>query len=176
MKRIFTTLAILLFTSTCALAQAGSGGAVTVSGIEFRRVDAKVDATFEIRLDKKLTRSNYSLMIIPVLKNGAHRLEMPAVVVQGNRAAKAASRHKMAKSHRSGSENAVLARNGETVKYKYSFEYQPWMSGSSLVFDAVSVGCCSSTHINIGLIADYILVEPAKRERIIYKTETVETR
>lgn len=175
MKRFLLTY-IILFASVPAMAQATN--TVTVSNIEFRRVDTVVNATFEVRVGKKATRSNYSLVMIPMLQHGVDKMEMPPVVVQGKKAAIAADRHEMAKGGNFDTSEATFTRNGETVGYKFSFRYEPWMSGSQFVFDGVSVGCCSATDAGIGLIAENVLPEPPKREVVIYETETetIETR
>ncbi len=55
-------------------------------------------------------------------------------------------------------QDAIVARNGETLHYHATVAFDDWMTGSTLLLDGVDEGCCSAVRTSLGLIADNLMV------------------
>lgn len=167
MKKVFITICASLLYVAGAFAQAGRGD-IKVSDVELLRTKDYVTVMFTLGAGEKTVRSGYSLVVEPALRNGGSETGLIPVVVQGRKAENAALRHEL--SSRAGGQTveAKYIRNGESVRYGFSVPYESWMSGGELVFNGILIGCCSSSEIGLGTVADNILyAEPVFDIRIV---------
>ena len=121
---------------------------IDVEDIEISRSGGSVVVNFTLHAGKKATKSDYNLVVKPVLRNGTNRVELPYIVIQGKKASK-----QLYAPVRSQKQATLYTSNGRSVTYGVTVSYEEWMQGSMLEFEGISVGCCSSKEVAIGLIA-----------------------
>jgi hypothetical protein len=118
-----------------------------------------VSVAFRIEVGDNVTAPNRSLVIRPFLRgiNGQQN-ELPPIVVRGARVgADAENRSMSAVGIVFTGDN--LASNGEILDYRVSIPWQNWMEGSQLIFDGLNIGRGETTRVEIGLVADNLLLE-----------------
>ena len=155
-KVVITILAILAVTVSRA---ANNPEAVNVRDIKVTQANGLVSLSFTLSAGKKATKKNYNLVINPVLENNVKRLQLPSIVIFGKRAKITQERHSLNGGYNYHGQTFYTA-NGESVRYEASFLHEPWMTGSRLIFEGVSVGCCSSREVLLGPIAENLLAAP----------------
>ena len=162
MKKVFVIiLAILSITASEA---ATNPRAVDIKDIEVVQSEGLVSVYFTINTGKKATKKDYNLVVNPVLQNGKDRLQLPSVVILGKRAHVTQERHSLNGGYNDPESNYYSMTNNQSLRYETRFPYDAWMSGSRLVFEGVSVGCCTSKEVLMGTIADNLLAAPPKEE------------
>ena len=155
MKKIILIINTLLLFAAIATAQ--NNRAVQVSDIEFIHSDEYISIEFTLKAGEKATKSNYNLIITPTIQNGGYKKQLSAIVIQGRRAQIADSRYELANGQRIYEQEPDYMKPGESLKYKSVIPYESWMRGGDLVFNGLSVDCCSSKETTSGLIASNIL-------------------
>ncbi|MGL5787771.1 MAG: hypothetical protein ACRCX4_13290 [Bacteroidales bacterium] len=121
-----------------------------------------ITISFICETNKYNSGFNYEEILIPILKNEANTMELPAIIAQG--------RHEqilMKRKIRSGEfinefPNAIYIKKGASYAYNIEMKYEPWMNHSSLSIYSFRRGCCKTEPINNQLILDNIILEPAK--------------
>ena len=167
MKKLFFTLCILALAATTVQAQTDKHS-IEATEIELIRTDGYVTVTFTLEAGKKSVKSGYSLVVNPVIRNGNNIVQLTPVIVQGRRSKVSAERHELATGQRTYQQAPFHTRTGESFPYRATVPYENWMSGGQIVLDGVSVGCCSSTEVALGPIANNILyAEPQTDIRIV---------
>jgi hypothetical protein len=161
MKKLLLSCVLL---AACSLplsaAKASQNDEKNVSVSDTRVVlgsDNNVNVSFQLRVGKKVTAANRSLVIYPVLQGDGVQINLSPVIVRGARARAEAERPAM---------NAVgiddggryLTSNGKVLEYGASVPWQSWMEGSRLVLNGLSAGKNNATEVNIGLVADNLLI------------------
>ena len=162
-RKIVLTAVVLaacsLTVSAIRLSQDG-GGSVDVTGAEVVRTDNNtVDITFRLEVGSEVTAPNRSLIIRPVLQGGGGMSELPPVIIRGRRARVAAEDQAMSAVGIDARDHYV-ASNGSIVDYRASIPWQQWMRGSMLVFNGLNTGGDNVTEVNIGMVADNLLMGP----------------
>lgn len=158
MKKILLALTVVFFTIGAAQAQKQDRDkSVNVSDIELVQSDGYVAVTFKFHAGKKVTQKDYNLVINPVLQNGWNQLQLPSIVVRGKRSKVSEERHALVAGYQTYDQRPFYTANGQTLDYGIVIPYEAWMSGSQLVFQGVSVGCCSATEAGMSMIADNLL-------------------
>ena len=159
MKKVFIIILALL--SITGVKAANNPKAVDVLDIEVTQSNGLVSVTFTIDAGRRATKKDYNLVVNPVLQNGLNRLQLPTVVIFGKRARINQDRHSLNGGNGDPDQNYYSMTNGQSLQYGTTFPYESWMSGSRLVFEGISVGCCTSKEVLMGTIADNLLVAPA---------------
>lgn len=165
-KTILTILPALLFT-VGAFAQGSNNQAqsVNVTGIEFVRIDDQVALSFDLYAGRKATKNDYNLVVNPMLSGmGGRSMQLPSIVIWGKRTKVTEERHRMATGGGTGDRRPFYTRNGGVVRYSVTFAYEDWMRGANLYLDGVSVGCCSATETEMGVIAENVLWSEPRTE------------
>jgi outer membrane protein OmpA-like peptidoglycan-associated protein len=121
------------------------------------RSGGNVTIAFMFNAGAKATRSTYNLMVEPVLRGGFNELELTPIVIQGRRSKVIDARHELISPANYNLPSAVYMAPGTSTQYSVTVPYADWMRGSQLVFDGVSVGCCSSKEVELGLLAENVL-------------------
>jgi len=156
MKGILITIVSIL-TGVYAFAQI-SPQAVTVKDIQFKNMDDSLSVSFTLLTGEKATKSNYNLVVQPVLYNEIDSVGLPPIVIQGKKARIAEERYSLA-TGKTADMHSLLLENGESVAYKATVPFQSWMNGANLTLNGLSVGCCSASEVLLGDIAENILIE-----------------
>jgi hypothetical protein len=58
--------------------------------------------------------------------------------------------------------DVIVARNGDRIPYHAVIPFEAWMPGAELVLDGIDEGCCSRERVNLGLIAENLIVTEDK--------------
>ena len=158
MKRILITILALL--SITVSEAATNPKAVDIKDIEVVQSNGFVSVFFTINTGRKATKKDYNLVVNPVLQNGHNRLLLPSVVILGKRANINLERHSLNGYNSEYEKDYYNMTNNQSLHYETRFPYEAWMHGSRLVFEGVSVGCCSSKEVLMGTMAENLLVTP----------------
>lgn len=156
MKKIIYILFALLICVPASRAQ-GNKHSVTTKDVELTRTGERVKVTFTVEVGRKAAKAGYNLVLNPVIYKGNDNLHLPAVIVQGGKARVAIERYRLAAGKHAYRQEPVFVRPGGSVKYSTDIPYEEWMTGAQLTLSGVSVGCCSSTEAELGVIAGNIL-------------------
>ncbi|MDR0510319.1 MAG: OmpA family protein [Rikenellaceae bacterium] len=138
-KLIIASLALL----ACWTAPVVAAEDIQVNDLVVRRKENNtMEVSFKAIVDKKATRSDYTLTATPVLYNGLDAERLTAIVVEGTRAIISNQRREM-----SGTveypNDAIVVPNGKTIDYVATVPYSPWMDKASVRLEKTSKGCCT---------------------------------
>ena len=159
-------LSVLLFMpSVYGASRKNPAQAVSVTRIELARTGNKAILGFNFYAGGKATKSNYKLIVNPVLSNGENSLQLPSIVVQSNRSKINEKRHSLVSDNIEINDNSFQTSNRKSIKYNTEFIYEDWMQGANLYLDGISVGCCSATETEIGLIAERLFHDEPREPR-----------
>jgi outer membrane protein OmpA-like peptidoglycan-associated protein len=139
MKKIFPLLVILLCAGAKVVAQEPA-----ISSVEVKRNGASADVTFRLDVPSRVVKSDESVALLPVLTDGNYRVSLPAVIIQGRRAAKLQQRYEWVADKEIDYSRARFVEPGTTLDYRASVVMQQWMEGATLRLESASWGCCSS--------------------------------
>ncbi|WP_307756627.1 OmpA family protein [uncultured Alistipes sp.] len=156
MKKIILIIYALAISIITANAQVDKY-AVETADIKLIRTGEDVTVTFTVDAGKRVAKRGYTLVVDPVISNGANAKQLPAIVIRGRTARVNTLRHELATGAKTHRQAPVYVSAGKKVNYKTTIPYETWMHGAQLILNGVSVGCCSSQQTSIGLIADNIL-------------------
>lgn len=177
MKRINTIVLILLVSIGGLHAQAGPRS-IKADDISMARSGENVTVSFTLTAGRKTTKAGYDLVVNPVLRSGvattaaataadptaapapasaSFQCPLPSVIIRGRRSKVLDARHELATGKRHYGQVPQYMRNGESLEYTATVPYESWMGGGQLVFEGVSVGCCTSAEAGLWLVADNIL-------------------
>lgn len=145
MKRIILTYSLLLgslFASGPLAAQPALPGGAAVSATEVRRLRDSVIVTMRLDLSGMKVESNRSVVLVPQLEAGGRRMALPSVEVMGRRRGLYYERNGR-RPYASDPRCVVLRKPGEaqTVEYRASLPYEPWMDAVRLEMSEDLCGC-----------------------------------
>lgn len=167
MKKFLTLIGAFTLCAAVSSAQSDKHS-ITATDIGLVHADGNVSVVFTLNAGAKSTKSSHNLVITPAIVNGAREMLLPPVVVRGRRAEVTSLRHGLADGGRIDRPEPLFMKPGGSMLYKATVRYESWMRDGQLVLNGVSVGCCSSTETNIGLIAENILrAEPVTEIEIV---------
>lgn len=171
MKKLLTLIICFAATTATTIQAQTNSRSVAATDVEMTRSGDSVTVAFTFVAGEKATKATYNLVVTPVLRNRASKVELPGITIQGRRSKVLDLRHELA-GRRDGAlaaqQNAIFMEPGETMRYTATVHYEEWMRGGKLVLDGVSVGCCSSRKVELGLVADNVLyAEPRFETRIV---------
>ena len=132
---------ILLFGGIFS-AQAQTDG-VSIAGVQMIAEENMMQISFFVDVNKKAVKSDYELILTPVLVDGKDKACLTPIVVQGKRAKISQRRAEMSKKNDNEKPEVVVTRNGERVEYKITIAYEEWMKNASLEITKLSRGCCT---------------------------------
>ena len=161
MKKI--VLSIVLSAACSLTLSAGrssqdDGKSVSVTGTEVVRSNNNtVSLAFRLEVGSDVTAKNRSLIIRPVLQGSGGRRELPPIIIRGQRA-KVAAENQAIDALGIDAGGYYLTSNGNSVDYRASILWQDWMRGSQLVFNGLNTGSDEVTEVNIGVVADNLLM------------------
>ena len=156
MKKIFT-LTILFLLSVTALIGQVAENRIKISDFQVEDFGETIRIDFTANVSPKAVKRNHSLVFIPVIENDGYRQSLSPVVIQGKGSKIARERREWVAGQIADYENAVYAKNGETITLTSTVPFQKWMSGSDLILESVESGCCSYHKLNDVLYAENIL-------------------
>jgi outer membrane protein OmpA-like peptidoglycan-associated protein len=174
MKKIYT-ISVVLLVWVGGLSAQSNAGSIRTGDIRMIRTGDDVTVSFLLEAGRRSTaRASHDLVIEPVLKNGVSQRPLPSVVVRGRRSRVIAARHELGGGKRTREQSPMYMQAGESFEYTATLPYEEWMRGGELVFEGVSVGCCSSSEVDLGLVAGNVLYgEPRIEERVVEIPEVV---
>lgn len=152
MKRVYMGL-LLLFTIIAGMAQDGRQS-IQVSNMEVYCNNEKVTLKFVLQAGERSVQSDYSLIVLPVLKHNNDSIVLPEITIQGSRASIAEKRDLLAQGKKK-KEKVFSTTNGGKVSYVVTTPYQEWMHFSELIFNGLLTGCCSAKEVVIGSISGH---------------------
>ncbi len=167
-----TIICVLLSAAGIAGAQS-SARSVETSDICLTRTGDQVEVSFTVHAGKRSTPTSHNLVVNPVLSGGATKRQLPSIVIRGRRSKVTDLRHELATGERRYELKPVYMSVGESLDYNYTLPYEEWMRGGDLSLEGISVGCCSATEVELGLIAHNILYAEPVFETKIVATEIV---
>lgn len=166
MKKILPLLFALLLGTSPALSQPTLKG-VEASDIRLTRSGEYLDVAFTFTAGRRAVKANYALVATPVLRGGAGERTLTPIVVRGKRAQAFDETYTKGK--------PLLLAPGNALEYTASLPYESWMTGANIVLEGVSVGCCSSEEVRLGLLAEEILDAEPTVELKVVETPTLVT-
>lgn len=126
-------------------AQTVADGAAEAENVKIG-VDAKqMQVSFDLKANK--IKYNRYVVITPEIRNGNQSVALTPVTVYGHKAYNYALRNDELK------ENALRSwrkNKYNTISYKESVPFQPWMNGSKLYINGEEFGCCGQGLIGSG--------------------------
>ena len=158
MKKILIIILTMLTITT--IEAATNPEAVDIEDIGITRSDGLVSVIFTINTGRRVTKKDYNLVVNPILENGRNRIQLPSVVILGKRADITQKRHSLNSDNYN--KNHYTMTNDQTLRYETRVPYEAWMSGSRLIFEGISVGCCSSKEVLLGMVAENLLPTPVE--------------
>ncbi len=167
MKKLLFLICLFALSVTAMFAQPGKYS-VEAADIKLVRTDEYVTVSFTLNAGRKAVKADYNLIVNPVLRNGENRKQLPSIVVHGKRSKVADARHELATGERHYEQQPLYMHIGTSLDYTATFPYESWMRGGEMLLEGVSVGCCSSMEVNLGLIAENVLYhEPVFETQIV---------
>lgn len=173
MRRILAILFVLSIPVSGISAQTGERS-VEVTGTELVHKGETVQVGFTLKAGKRAVKANYDLVVNPVVRSGATERPLTPIIIKGRRSRVADLRHELASGERDYRQVPVYMTQDAPLHYSATIPYEDWMSGGELVLNGVSVGCCSSKEVDMGVIAENILyAEPEYETTIVEIRDTI---
>lgn len=148
---IIKTLSLFVFLSGMALSSFGQTTPlqVKIENKSIEKTDNNVTVNLEFVLDDMVVKSNDMVIYTPIIvsaNNNADRIEMPSVVVTGNKRNKILNRqqHLDGKTSILGVPQTILKKNKnsqQTIEYSNTIPYSNWMQGATLAVETAVSGC-----------------------------------
>ncbi len=180
MKKLYT-IVLMLFVPICGLyAQSGSRS-IAADDVKMTRIGDEVTVAYTLSAGKKATKANSNLVVNPVLRSGAAatttvRRQLSPIIIRGCRSKVLDARHELATGKLHYEQTPVYMHTGESIEYSVTLPYESWMSGGQLIFEGVSIDCCSSAEVVLGLVADNILDAGPQFETKVVEVPTLQPR
>lgn len=173
MKKFLILTGVLLVTAGAAFAQTNHRN-VEATDIRMIQTDGNVTVSFTLDAGKKAVKAGYDLAVTPVIKSDVDEMRLPSIIIRDRRSKVADLRHEIGGHHNDPA--SVYMAPGTSLDYTTTVPYEGWMRGGELLFDGVSVGCCSSNEVELGLVADNILYAEPEFETKVVEIPTVTAR
>ncbi len=153
---IVMSAACLLTLSAARLPQS-EGNSISVTDTEVVvAAENVVSVSFQLHVGSEVTARNRSMIIRPVLSGAGQQVELPPVIVRGDKA-KAAAENRAMSLTGVMADGRFVTGNGTTLDYFAQIPWQDWMNGSQLAFNGLGVGKGDPTEVTIGTVADGLL-------------------
>lgn len=161
MKQIVLTVLFLVGVGFGAVAQ--KSGDIVLKDVCMKKEAGNVQINFNIEIGKKATKSNYRLVLTPVLYNNNDSLRLKQIVVDTRKSRIVARREYLTAGKRAiDAVDEYRATNNAVVAYSYAVPYQEWMNEGDLRLDRLMCGCCTEDSYSSMLLAKNVaLVPPA---------------
>ena len=169
MKKILLyIIAFSALASGCFTARSQDKNSVQVTNLNTTHQQGSAVIRFDLRVGRKLTKANNSLVIEPILRtpDGSMNAPLVPVVVEGKRAAVSESSRIQA-ANRWTNPSPFYTVNGKTVVYEARIPYESWMNGSELTLNGTRIGYYTAESVNLGLVAANLFPEPVKQEVVV---------
>lgn len=162
-KKLFMLLITLI--TICGTLQAQTNKTdIVISEQCTEKKDEKVAVTFRIDIGKKAVKNGNTLLFVPTLTDRTYKWSLPAIVVQGNRALIGEQRRDRAFGavalKETFGDDAIITKNGSSLLYQASVDWQLWMDGADLVAESVTLDCCSHKKTDDILILGNVSLPP----------------
>lgn len=176
MKKIFTTTIISLMALTALTAAKRE---ISIEQTHVEKIADNVVVSFTTNVGKRAVRGSTTILVLPSLEGSGYSWDLPAIKIQNKRAAITEFRAKWAANRENEAPLAEIldAKLGETLYYKSSVGWQPWMEGANLVAEVVEISCCSYDYHTPMLLAENLTLMPTPkpiREIVVVEEPKVE--
>lgn len=144
MKSI-TLLILSLFITFFASAQK-SNIYFNTSHISAVKIENELHVSFRLKVNKKATKRNEYLTLIPTLRDSIHREELYPIYISGKKGELIRYRKQLnfPTEIKSNLSEKFKAKNNEEIQYFISVPYESWMTKSSLAMDIIYESCCKT--------------------------------
>ena len=156
------TLTISATSSTIILSADDStlpdGNSVSVHGTEVALTGTgTVSVVFQLQIGNGVTARNRSLIIRPVLSGDGGESELPPIVIRGDKV-KTSAENRAMNAAGVNTEGGYVTKVDTILDYFAEVPWQGWMNGARLVFNGINAGKGEATAVNIGVVAENLLL------------------
>lgn len=116
----------------------------------------RVVVTFDVSAARKTVKSKEAWVFMPVLTDGSSALSLPAVVVRGN-CFKSLQKHHTWLSGLEQDNRTLWLKNGRAASYRVEIPYSPWMNGSNLVTNGLTITSRGQSEAPVRTLATALL-------------------
>lgn len=156
MKKFMIMICVSLLATGTAFAQTESN-TIDATDIRLVRTDRNVTVSFTLGSGKKAVKAGYDLVVTPTIRAYSGERRLSPIVIRGKRSKAVALRQELAAGGDRAGQSVTYTTPGVSTYYTATIPYEDWMAGGRLALDGVSVGCCSSTEVVLGVVASNIL-------------------
>lgn len=128
-------------------------GQVKTDRVEIKRTEDKAQISFQAEIAPKTVKSNEKEILTPVIYNGTETAMLSPILIQGRRSRIMDQRNRV-----TPPAGAIIATDGETIRYNVTVPYQMWFNGSSLRFERKAYGCGKKQEYNPVTLARNLVV------------------
>ena len=159
MKKFYLTVLFIVCVPFAAAAQ--QVGEVTLKDVNIKKVDHNLSVNFTAEIGKKAARSNYKLVLTPVLYKEADSIKLKQIVVFTRKSRIVERRQQIsAGKHAIDLPNEYRTTNSGMVNYSLTLPYQEWMNGADLRLDRLACGCCTEEYDSPLMLAENLALLP----------------
>ena len=128
--------------------------------IERNEATNMVDVAFRVIVDKKAAKSNYSLLVVPQLKDAKNVIDLPSIEIRGNKFNISEARRQMS-GFEPIPEGNIMARNRESFDYSASIPWAEWMENATEFRTQRSYcGCCNESNPEFFTVLSGLMLLP----------------
>ncbi|WP_295940286.1 DUF3868 domain-containing protein [uncultured Alistipes sp.] len=168
MKKVLSIFLLTIIACTGLRAQ-NNKDEITITQQHVEKTGERVNVTFHAEIGRKAARSGRTVVFVPSLTDGTNKWTLPAIVVQGRRAKVTGSRHDWAAGttalQPAFEDDVTLLKNGSTLFYENSVDWQLWMHGADLIAETLTMGCCSYSQTDEVLLYGNAWLPPTEAGR-----------
>lgn len=144
--RIPLTVALLIATCTICRAQEFYRGEMFVTGQRFSLKDNHLNVDISVDFEGLAMPADESLTVTPILINGEHQQELPAVLINGAEKQRVYQREQaFSRSRKPAPIPAVVIRNdaatSRSFRYQVAVPYEQWMKEAVLIIRSQECAC-----------------------------------
>jgi outer membrane protein OmpA-like peptidoglycan-associated protein len=148
-------ISLILIMLVCAAGVAAQ--TPTISSVEVNRNGTSADIAFRLEVPRRVVASDMSMALLPVITDGTYSVSLPAIIVQGKRAARLQQRHDWVSDREIDYSRARFVSPGSVSNYRTSVKMQQWMEGATLRLESLTWGCCSSQTGEVRILASNLM-------------------
>lgn len=165
MKLIYSAL---LFLASGAVLLAQSEKETILSNASIDRKNGSLFIQFDGQAGQKTVKRDYRQILIPVIRNGADSVAMPAIIIQGRKKRLITERQMRSGNYNNVYPDALYSSNGDEFEYTAVIPFQSWMNGSSLSVNTYEEGCCKTDFLTSNVLASNLsFLEPIVEEIVV---------
>lgn len=165
MKLIYSAL---LFLASGAILLAQSEKETILSNASIEKKDGSLFIQFDGQVGTKAVKRDYRQILIPVIRNGADSVTMPAILIQGRKKRLITERQMRSDNYNNEYPDALYSSNGDVFEYTAATPYQTWMNRSSLSVNIYKEGCCKTDFLSSNILASNLdFAEPVVEEIVV---------